>query len=692
MRAAALARAGKTRHAIARKKLLAPVRRVVGYHDTNPARGLGHRQGHKRRRTAEDNAAGRVDEEEEDEESETGGTGTKAWSLSAMCAATWSRTWQPWQATVSGKDLRRGRQSARLVTVACILDWGARLVEQVAAAARESSEWPRAMWAQYGTDETEQWRSGGRGKEQGGSCSGNVLSHVQVHRLVVGSGASGQVQRQVVLPPTLLQRTRGATLFASTTRVLSTFALGGASLKEYLQELLGAVDFVLLTVITDAASANSILYRGLAGVVQDAGAAAASGRAGSTSLTGLGSSSSIDAVTRPGPLAATFKHNCLVHQLMRAVGAGVASGPVRSPLYSLTRILQRSRRRDALAEVVEGVVAANLQFVLAPPPGRRAFRGLLENLLAAPDSGKGRLQIVQLLQVLNGFPGSGSLQHFCSGPDCCALGKRDAITKVARGIVLAFYSAAVPVYNPARWTKQFPAVRWVGGQMLLGSILPRLWDALFPGQPDEKKALNDLLTVVAEEDPEKPAWHVANATRIARASAFLHNERSRVLILLELFVAAQAEPLLAVLMDQKGGPSALQAVYAAYLRHQSAIASGMERGGALDEAVRAFNSPAASLREVQATVQEGLLRHAGEVFLRFAPAFSTYPAQWFIGPEPQRVQSFLDTPECCLETGLCRPLLRWCESLPSGCKHVRDPFVANAFGCWAHSVSLSGHS
>ncbi len=216
-----------------------------------------------------------------------------------------------------------------------------------------------------------------------------------------------------MLPPTLLHGTRGATLFASATRALSTFALGGTSLKEYLQELLGALDFVLLTVITDAASANSILYRGLAGVVQDAATAAGAGcgGVGSTSLPGPGSSSSSTAVSapRPGALAATFKHNCLIHQLMRAVGAGVASGAVRSPLYRLTRIPQRSRHPEGLAELVEGMGAANLEYVLAPPPDRRAFRGLLENLLAAPHHGKGRLQIVQLLQVLNGCPGNGSL-------------------------------------------------------------------------------------------------------------------------------------------------------------------------------------------------------------------------------------------------------------------------------------------
>ena len=280
-------------------------------------------------------------------------------------------------------------------------------------------------------------------------------------------------------------------------------------------------------------------------------------------------------------------------------------------MYSLTRILQRRRHQANLADLVGRMVHEDLAYrVSAAPSDVRDFHNLFQDLMAptirkrprskatatAADSAVSasaraacgpapcdvrRQQIAQLSLMLNGRPGA--LQHCCRGSTCCPMGRRSAVDKVTEGVLACFYTGAVPVYNPARWTKQIPSLQWVGGQLLLG-ILPRLWKRLFPGSGDEAaqaSALQALLSRVAEDDHEESTqWHAANRSRISRASAFLQDSESPLRVMLDLYITRRTGHFLAVLLpehevelqqDEAPGPQqlpALQAVWKAYLRHQ----------------------------------------------------------------------------------------------------------------------------
>ncbi len=94
-------------------------RETLAYHDTNTRR---------RRRVPNDS-----------DSDQYGRSGTKSWSLGAVCASTWSRTWQPMQASVCGKDVRHGKRLARDLTVATILHWNSGLVQDGREEAEEEA-------------------------------------------------------------------------------------------------------------------------------------------------------------------------------------------------------------------------------------------------------------------------------------------------------------------------------------------------------------------------------------------------------------------------------------------------------------------------------------------------------------------------------------------------------------------------
>ncbi len=160
----------------------------------------------------------------------------------------------------------------------------------------------------------------------------------------------------------------------------------GAPLKEFLGELLTSkLDLVLLTVVTDAASANNVLFGGLAATMEDAVSTARRQRSRNSErvqrasevlgLMGGGSERDLHAAraddsrpSLPEPLGAVFQQHCLIHQVQRTATNNPVTAPVRSALRGLTRLLQMRRHQEDLVAHIQAVVNRNLVFTVAPCP------------------------------------------------------------------------------------------------------------------------------------------------------------------------------------------------------------------------------------------------------------------------------------------------------------------------------------
>ena len=582
-----------------------------------------------------------------------------------MLKATFSQRWARLDAAVSGVSLRRGRQMARNVVVACMLQAGVDVPKALMKRLADQP-WPRGFSLEYGGDETTQWSS---------DAGKRTLMHVAVHTCRLWARLEDKpLLQEVLVPPTRLLDGRALTVAASTCNSLQLCVMGkDMLLSEWVKAVLEDVDFFVFLHFGDSASVNRVVARFLAKQV-------------CVQHTAMGRDSV--GVQRPMVRQGLFMFQpCLIHQLMRCLAGVGLHTSLSGSFFSITHLLQMSSYKISLKSALAALLQERLKRHVGKPPDPAPWRKLLVELLCPLRCGSGDLQMAlqRLLAFFNGDLLAGEPEHFCSGPGCCS-GILDCRRKAEELIVNAYLGRAVPLWNASRWTKMMPSMRWVGGLLLVHKMLPLLLNTIQNGARATKMGNNN-----DDDDLEGPmnmALH--NSKRLARSTAVFSDACACARVAIEMFCLRNVEVCMFKLFACTEPLEAVGATNAAVGATNAAVGATNAAVGATnaERTFRAFNTLSRSLATSCASsapespladlvrrvwpsdqpigraydlIRNSVVTLAAEVYIRMEPMFSAFPLNVLVGKGSAADLS--RTPPCCCDGGLAGPLQAQCRNL-----------------------------